>query len=314
MKVGVQVLFDCVLDINGQKYQMKPCLQRVELELTQGEQVCLLFYPTTSGHISYAAHIKEHQEKLIVECPYATVAHVGESEFELEFAPFTLATLPKKISKGRINGYDIWLLMGEQNHVFVGQSELASHTFVGQVDDHEFLSVFGKPAIKVWQKQTEKMFVFCAQKQQFDIFEGQITVDQEIQVISPCHDYAGQAYSKTFVYEGEELVCKNSELLYLHSGPNFAKNVQVVPFAFFEAVKAKNFLLAKQYLAQDLANAVSMEMLEQYFGTFEKIKPYNFFRDKGYYVCVIGKNHAKTFRIKMKNEKIEEIEQIHPSK
>lgn len=312
MKIGVQVFFDCLLDVHGQKYLMHKGVERVELEVEQQEQVCLLFYPTERGQIAYTAILKEFEGKLLVSCPYASVLEVGTEQYELEFAPFEMNVFPKKLSRAKQSGNDVWLVMGKQNYFCVGNDEMFFHTFEGEVMEYDFLTVFNKPALKVTQKDQEQLFVFCAERQEFDSFAGQISVGETIEVTTPCHDYAGQAHAKTFVYEGDQLVCQSDELLFLHQNPFVANNPQVIPFAFFEAIREQNFLLAKNYLSPALASKVSMEMLQEYFGEFNKIKPYNFFKDKGYYVCVVNKEKAKVFRIKMLGNKIDEMEQIHP--
>lgn len=72
----------------------------------------------------------------------------------------------------------------------------------------------------------------------------------------------------------------------------------------------KDFELAKSFLSEKLKAHITNEVLMEYFGEYDKIKPYNFHVQKGSYICLEKKGNGKVFRIKIENGEIDEIENV----
>ena len=64
---------------------------------------------------------------------------------------------------------------------------------------------------------------------------------------------------------------KISYLVYDNNSPIIVKHKEFIPFAFFEAIKLKNFKLARSYLSQTLSKKLSNAHLKNFFGNFVKV-------------------------------------------
>ena len=303
--------FDCVLCCNNQNYTMIKNTSHITLEAENGEELFLLLYPNADKHyISYAAELKMENHKVITKCPYVEMVEDSEGNFELEFKPQELFHFAiQKIYKSTLGGYDLKIIEAPKNLVcFDDGSEVFLQEFEGNINSYKFVLLSSNPAILINQKQQQKLFILKHNK--VEEFTGQIELreDDTFSVISEQHDYAKHAIKTEYKFENGELVTISSDLFYDGNGPQIAVNPNIIPLAFFEAVKAKNISLAKEYLSPRLKKGVSLEMLEEYFGSFEKVKPYNFQVEKGHFVSVTQKNKSKIFRIKMNDGKIDEIE------
>ena len=100
------------------------------------------------------------------------------------------------------------------------------------------------------------------------------------------------------------------EVVYINNSPTITKNELLLPYAFLEAVKVKNYKLAKHYLSKQLSNKLSEQHLYSFFGDFVDIRQ-NIFTNKNYPVALIyGKNnnlHAQLYAFEIQNNKINNI-------
>lgn len=312
MKIGIITQFDCVLDCNGSKYTMKKNISRIELEIFSDEECILLFYPTSDARLlSYTAQLKIENGKLLSACPHVKKVEDNLGDAELEFLPFRLFCAKiKKVFKGSFAGFDIKVFSADKNFVcFDDGTEVFFAEFDGKIKSCNFLTVSNFPAVFVKMHERSKLFVFRSENETIDSFDGQIEIDDDmLSVTDEKNDFAKHAKKTEYKYENGQLVTLSEELLYAGGKPQITSNAKIIPLAFFEAVSEKNFLLAKEYLSGDLASRVTMEMLEDYFGDFDKVRPYNFQADKGYFVSVVKGGKSKIFRIRIQNAKIDEIE------
>ncbi len=94
--------------------------------------------------------------------------------------------------------------------------------------------------------------------------------------------------------------------VYLQQSPTYTHCPHLVPLAFLQAIKVKNFALAKEYLSHDFANISDQHLLE-YFGNFDKIR-FNKHLSNQNKVCYLVKDgNYKCYEFVISDGKISEI-------
>ena len=319
MKIGIETLFDCLLEISANKFQMIKNSSRIELQEIKENEIVFLLYPTTDYQLlSYAVKISVEGGNLTCCNPYVNITKIGADEYEIQLLPFaTNGNFFNKISKANIAGYQVSIYQGEKNYVSVDDgTDIFFKAFDGKILKYDFFEKNASACVKVITEQQQLLFVYNSEREDFFVCAGQqILLDEnQIKVIEESNDLAKHAKEKNYIIQEKgQVEFQHQELLLTKEKPQKAMHVKIVPYAFFEAIKAKNFLLAKEYLTTSLAQTVSMDMLEEYFGEFDEIRPYNFQKDRGYFINIVSGLSSKIFRIKIENSLIDEIEQITPS-
>lgn len=101
----------------------------------------------------------------------------------------------------------------------------------------------------------------------------------------------------------------NSYYVYMDKKNVVNKN-ELVPYAFLECVKINNFELAKEYLSSNLKNKLTKSTCENFFGEIKEIYFNPYYVNDIYYNYTIKGNNYLSFNFKVKNQLIEEIEEI----
>lgn len=89
---------------------------------------------------------------------------------------------------------------------------------------------------------------------------------------------------------------------------NFTETKELVPQAFLEAIKVKNYNLAKNYLSPSLANA-SNDHFQSYFGNIQDIY-YNIYNNANPINYTIYNGEYRFFNFSVKGNKIVDIEEV----
>jgi len=140
-----------------------------------------------------------------------------------------------------------------------------------------------------------------------DILEEDLNT---ITTYTKINDFAGHGQINTFEIENE--IKQSTTLVYNFESPFIAKHKEFVPFAFFEAIKIKNYKLARVYLTNELSNKLTNTHLKTFFGEFlytsQTLSP-TFNHEE---IALIYNNDtnyfAKIFNLKLNNQnKIEDI-------
>ena len=123
---------------------------------------------------------------------------------------------------------------------------------------------------------------------------------QTIKFLKFCNDIAGHGIVNVFDINS---CCVDNYVVYINNSPKTATNNQLIPFAFLESIKLKDFTLAKHYLYDSLT---SNEHLENFFGDFSDIY-FNGYSNKLNYT-IKGKKY-RNFTFELNNNKIIDIEE-----
>lgn len=125
------------------------------------------------------------------------------------------------------------------------------------------------------------------------------------------NDFAGHGVVTTYNFKNDFSI--TSTLVY-NTTPYLSRKKELIPYAFFEAVKIKNYKLASSYLSPNLANILSEKHYQQFFGDFSQILPPLSQETNYNEVALVYKNQnkyiAKNFILQFdKNNKICNIEE-----
>ncbi len=129
-----------------------------------------------------------------------------------------------------------------------------------------------------------------------------------IKYLVKMHDIAKHAM--VFELSFLENLEQNQYAVYLNENAQTTTNAKLIPFAFLEAVKLKNYTLAKQYLTPKLAESASDEHLNQYFLNLKHIY-YNAYHTNPYSVnYTVECDELKSITFTLENNKIADFEEV----
>lgn len=159
--------------------------------------------------------------------------------------------------------------------------------------------------------QNNKHIYVQINKEKVTIFDDikNFSFDKNIfSAILPNHDMAksGKAIEINFA---KPYSCLTKEI-YVNEAPNIITNNKLIPYAFLEAIKSKNYKLARQYMSQDMQDKLSDTSLSSFFNNVISIS-HDIYNDK---VCTISSEKhtylATDYDFDIKNGKICNIIQL----
>lgn len=115
--------------------------------------------------------------------------------------------------------------------------------------------------------------VFHKKSGQFQELVGNFTMSEnKITILKDKRTFFRHGELQTYEIRDDNIFLISAEPVYLNGRP-----AQTAPFlnhiAFFQAVKEKDYTLAKMLLSEKFAKELSPETFEQFFGSFDEIKP-----------------------------------------
>ena len=303
LKLQVMSTFDCLL-LADKKIYLKADYTLIELEMKN--QDSFFVYPIGSG-ISYAVTVKNGN---IVQNQHIQITQYFDDEFKIVLKPFNALLPPYKIESKNFDGCVLSIVF---SNPMLFQIEKNNQKFYCKIDQdfeyYEFLSLSGVPCLKLKNEDFEKLIYF--QDDKFNSLKGKITLNNDnLEVVTPLMDISHRAKVFKFKLQNKRIEKQDETLIYLDNFPVYPTEEGLIPFAFFEAVKCGDIQYAKNLLDDDLKQQASQQMFEDYFGKFEQITPYNYKKDRGYYIGLSHENVNKVYKISMKNNKICEINRL----
>ena len=306
MKICLSCGFDCVLEIDEKKYEMRKHISKVFIEIEKHEKVLAVVYPIEKNMVSYAFEL---DGEIALANSRMEIVKYNDDEFDIVLKPFIIGQ--SKVFKYNFSNKskEYVLSLGALNILECKKDgKSVFFEFVLKVDSFKEYLFKDFVALHIVANTGEAVLVEKDEKFYFWECQDFLLNNSKISFVLDEKTIAGHG-------QKVEIDCGNFEikkdLVYLKGEPLGVKAESLLPFAFFEAVKLKDIVLAKNYLSSNLKEIATQEMFESYFGDFKKIKPYNFHKDKGHYVCLCkNDNTASIFRIKTKDGKIEEIEKV----
>lgn len=302
-KVWLCSKFDCLVKKQEQVF-LKAQVTKVCLELEDDDY--FFVYPIGDG-ISYMVTMQNGQ---IVDNGHVLIEKLFDDEYSVILLPFFVCQYPSKSYTNKVGQFVQSVFVGKQM-IYCLQIENTRHfcKLDFDFDDFKFVSFQNIPLLLA-QGEQKRLVCFDNVAQKFCTWHGDVDIQKnQIKVVSPLCDIAHRANEIVLEAKDGNLVQKSCDLVYLEGKPIMPVQEGLIPFAFFQAVKAKDFFCAKSMLDESL-DIQNQQVFDQYFGEFDKIKPYNYNREKGYFVALGKDGKNKIFLLELKNKKIVEIKRL----
>lgn len=310
IKVWLTTKFDCLIksaslcQCDESQMILRANADKICLSMTEND--CFFVYPIGAG-ISYAVFSRNGQ---IVEKPQIVIEKYFDDEFEVGLEPYLLSYPPVQceVDDGTLKQF---FAVGSPSVYSVQKGKRTYSCKIDQkFDEYKMFKFKNVPLLLL--KGDEQTLIFCDNNFEFKKVSGTIEVLQDkIKVTAPLWDIAKRARQFCFVANGETLKKTDEQLIYLEGYPILPKHDGVLPLAFFQAIKAKDFDNARIFLSEDLQKTVCDDkILQSYFGEFDKIKPYNYSSMDGYFVALCTGFNNIVYRLRLKDAKITEIERL----
>ena len=117
-------------------------------------------------------------------------------------------------------------------------------------------------------------------------------------------------HAKAIEIDFEKPYTFQEKTIYLNKSPKIFDNILLMPYAFLESIKAKNYKLARQYITSTMSNKLSDKTLSTFFGDIKHIA-HDVYNDK---ICIIYSEHnkfvAKDYVFEYQNNKISNINEV----
>lgn len=315
--------FNCLIKLNNVEHLLNK--DRIHTFIVQDlNSIPLSFYPTDEEYKSalpFACKLTYSNNILLSDKKQTEIICFPDNNFLIKVKPFLFA-LPTsfenitKIISLQENKHTISWLKNEFCKIKIYSKE----SFFEIETNEKFLDInfLTKNNVLLGYAKTidNKYLVFSIKyenkkyyllsKNIVDILEVE---NEDISTYKNLNDFAGHGvvthYKKENNYIEEILLAYNYDL------PIIAKNKEFIAYAFFEAVKIKNYKLARNYLTQELSNKLTNTHFEKFFGEYYEISQtlspvFNYEE-----IALIYKgspNIAKVFNIKLNEQnKIENI-------
>jgi len=160
------------------------------------------------------------------------------------------------------------------------------------------------------QNELDYVVIFHKNSKTFYEFVGVFSLDNNIiTLIKDKKTFARHGELLKFEISEKDISLTMSDPIYLNVKPS-----RIAPFlnviAFFQAVKEKDYFLAKSYLSQSFALRLSPEHFEEFFGEFDEIKPIKYLGQRKIALLQkVSSNHsiARIFEVVSENDSIKDI-------
>lgn len=318
--------FDCLINYLGTQ---KSLIKNKTYSFILKDKIALSFYPNNNEELNslpFSCIIEPTSHNLLqTNRNNLTLTRFPNNNFLLEVNPFIFAQTPnsfglktKTIHIKNIPHTISWLANNNLNCRIENSNsylDFNNNCKVVEMDtkssDGNILIYFRTQNLKyiVSHILYENNKYLLQEMQEVDLLEE---TENTITTYKNLHDFAKHGEITTYDFNGT--FSKTKELAYNNQTAKKTKIKEIVPFAFFEALKNKNFKLARSYLSNALSNKISNNHLKKFFGNFDKpyqtLSPTYYPEEIALIYNALPTKYAKIYNIKFNTEnKIENIEE-----
>ena len=271
----IKTLFDCTLVIANEEYELTPHIPRTFL--CTKESINILFYPNDNLDQSLPFSFK-FEPKKIEPKKNVKVTIFPQNNFLIEAKPFFLTNgemlniHAKTLTFGGTTHTLFYAKFCKENLTLecetsnIHITHKSSITALDTKTSGDYLLVYAKTEN---EKHIVSVIKYSNDEYKLVIHEevDKLEKDKEkILTYKNLHDFAGHGIVSVYTFSPEFSFQKN--LAYDGSSPEIQSNKELIPYAFFELIKLKNYKLARTYLASELSSTVTNNNLKNYFGSF----------------------------------------------
>ena len=279
--------FDCLVLLNGKELGL----------LDGGELYCkvdsnkfvLTFFPLDNQTLPYSCVINYESGKVNCSSKLCSVVELPMNNYELYFAPYIIKykkphQVANKNFETPIGKLDVRVFNNEyiggvsqiqvvkNNEMLIDfqasslisnvniQSQYVSNEYFifvsGLVQDYEYLLAISVNEIAVIS---------------LELIAHQVEIHEDcIKTLSKCFDI--HKHGKVNVYKVKNGKFYKDEDYLVVMNENVSIQPDLIPYAFFEALKVGDIKKCREYLTSELNDSVDDEHLKSYFGDFEEVR------------------------------------------
>ncbi len=296
---------DAIIEID---FQRKEILAGIPVKTSINENAKITYYPINTQSSKYLPFCFEFSEK--------------ESQHYIKYKLKDALVL--KINPMRVPKYSFVFEEEIEGKKYCLHSGYPSFFTVSENDKVIFSKKancnFKEPTIKKrassvifsakWNDQIY-FLIFNGKTEIFSGFASEYKYEQDsLNLVSWQKDMAKQGYLyKININSGTV-----SKSLIYYEPPKVISNQKLIPYAFFEAVKTKNYKLARKYLSSALNLKIADEHFAAFFGKFSDVTQNYYLPSPQTSVALIYDSPSpeiKIFEIKFTDEKIADINELN---
>lgn len=297
-----------------------------ELHFQKDRKFVLTFFPIDNKTLPYACKVSFENGQIVCSSTLCHYVQLPLNNYELFFMPFLLSyRRPKLIKmqnldtpkgKAEVRVYDSSdggnantqvLINGEMQAEFELSSTIIDVSIQGLYIDNEYFIV-------IQGKVQAYKYLMCigmnpSIKANLELLAHQVEIHQDcIKTLTKCFDI--NKHAKVCVYKVQNgAIHKEDEYLVL-----LKESVQIsqelIPYAFFEALQVGDINKCREYMSDELNQAIDDEHLKAYFNDFIEVRQ-NVYGDTNSVLLIYkeGDNFkSKVCNLKIYNNKIDNIE------
>lgn len=313
--------FNCLVKISKEEYLLEA--QKTYSFLVKEQNLSLLFYPTNTDFLSLPFAVTFDTQNL--QCTKnVQVIEFSNKNYLLNVSPFLIGSntnLGIKTKTVTLGGqvHTIYYSTHSKFNIKI-ECNCCSSEYSLDAEITDLNTKTHKNNLIVFCKCKDTKYVILAlyfdgEQYNYKNLEVVDILEEEngnISTYKNLNDFAGHGVVTN--YDLTQETCMSSTLVY-NTTPFLSRKKELIPYAFFEAVKVKNYKLASSYLSQSLIKILSPSHYQSFFGEFTQILP-PLYKSANYnqISLVYNKNNkliAKNFALQFdENNKISNIEEV----
>ncbi|MBQ3048143.1 MAG: hypothetical protein IJD48_03925 [Clostridia bacterium] len=270
--------FDCLLKSSKTEIFLKA--NSTNSFLTSTQKITLLFYPTNCSEYSlpfcfvFDAKNPCHSKNV-------KVANFNNNNYLLSVSPFfiskpqNLLFSTKKLKTNSTEHTIFFNTNSDLNLKIESDLDVFSYNFDVKIKQLKCVSLnqniliyahgcHGGVVVLLDYTQDKYKIILC---EKVDILEE---TNSTLKTYKCLYDFAGHGVVNTF--DLNKSLLPNTQLVYANKSPFLAKHKEIIPYAFFEAIKVNNLKVARFYLSTSLSNKLSDKHLKVFFDNFDDIQ------------------------------------------
>lgn len=271
----LQPTFDCLL--KAKNIEMELTKHKIYSFLCNSENTMLSFYPTYNQnsqlpftYVFNVSNIKKTKNVTITKFPKNNYHILVTPFFLINQNPLNLNILKVELNKKSHKIYylehsDFSIKVQNEDNFITGELPVKILDLNTKIKDNNLL-IYCKTELNkfvimlVRYENNNYELLKLEEVEQLEINENKIKTYKKL------HDFAG--HGEITIYNFSSVFNFETSLVYNDNLPIYQKSKELIPYAFFDALKVKNYKLARTYLTDDLSSVLTDNALKNYFGNF----------------------------------------------
>ena len=319
--------FECFVLLDGKELGI---LDGGELYFERPNKFVLTFFPIDNKTLPYSCKVGFENGVLHCSSELCHFVQLPNNNFELNFVPYLLSyrrpnlqktnALETPLGKTEVRIFDEGMqVAGGKVQVLVGgelkleydmSSTICDADIAGHYINNEyFILIQGK--VESYQYL---LCINCGQSVEvnMELLAHQVEVHEDcIKTLTKCFDINKHAKVNVYEVQNGKLYKKEDYLVLLNEDIKIA--TELVPYAFFEAILVGDINKAREFMTQELNQAIDDAHLKAYFGDFKQVRQNIYTQDLSSVLLLYrdGNNYtSKICKLLMLDNKIDNIDII----